>query len=711
MNWHGCHKGLKSAALFAAAASLLLTGAGLPLNAAEASASTLAATPKPAPEAPSIASNITGAAIAPDGSYSAVAVTYDNGRPVFNRVKGATPAAARAAAARIPGAVKSEIDTPVKATVIDPERAYQWDLDTLKLNQLTASFDMSTQLVAVIDTGVRGSHEDFAPGTVLCAQGVDYTYEALGPCADPNGHGTHVSGTIAATSNNGLGITGMTPVRILPMRALDSGGSGSAYGVAQAITDAVDLGATVINMSLSGPYSSLYDDAVKYATDNNVVVVAAVGNNKHMGNAPQWPASSPGAIGVGATDQSNVTTYFSVSGSMVDVSAPGTNITSLHGYSDQSYATMAGTSMASPHVAAFAAMIRAKNPALTDDQVQTVITSTATDLGSPGRDNEYGYGLMNPLAALAAAPAAPTVTTATTRTVGSSHFIDVNWTAGADNGATATDFEITADATGSSPTVVETAYYTDPRPKTLFVSSGETYAVTVKAINGAGTSPASVAVNVTTSGTPPVTTPPTTTPPVTTPPTTTPPVTTPPQLPVPTSGYRFLAADGAVNTYGSAGYFGDARGQISGQAVTIASTATGNGYWIASSRGEVRTYGDAAFHGSMAGIPLNQPVINMAVTPTGNGYWLLARDGGVFSFGDARFYGSTGHIRLNQPAVGMTPTATGNGYWFVAADGGIFAFGDAAFYGSMGGTRLNKPVVGMTVSTTGGGYRMVSTLR
>jgi hypothetical protein len=126
--------------------------------------------------------------------------------------------------------------------------------------------------------------------------------------------------------------------------------------------------------------------------------------------------------------------------------------------------------------------------------------------------------------------------------------------------------------------------------------------------------------------------------------------------------------------------------------------ASGNGYREVASDGGIFSFGDAGFHGSMGGKPLNQPIVGIASTPDGNGYWEVASDGGIFSFGDAGFHGSMGGTRLNQPIVGIASTPDGNGYWEVASDGGIFSFGDAGFDGSMGGTRLNQPIVGMAAN-------------
>ncbi len=130
-------------------------------------------------------------------------------------------------------------------------------------------------------------------------------------------------------------------------------------------------------------------------------------------------------------------------------------------------------------------------------------------------------------------------------------------------------------------------------------------------------------------------------------------------------------------------------------------------FWLTTADGDVFAFGAAQHFGSMAGIPLQKPVVGMAPTPTGQGYWLVASDGGIFAFGDARFLGSTGGMRLNQPIVGMAPTPTGQGYWLVASDGGIFAFGDAAFYGSTGGLALPAPINGMAATPTGRGYWLV----
>ena len=144
------------------------------------------------------------------------------------------------------------------------------------------------------------------------------------------------------------------------------------------------------------------------------------------------------------------------------------------------------------------------------------------------------------------------------------------------------------------------------------------------------------------------------------------------------------------------------------QAVSMAATRDGLGYWVARTNGSLAARGDAGDLGSLTSITLAAPVCQLAPTPSGRGYWMVAADGGIFSFGDATFHGSAGGLRLNAPVVGMAPTASGRGYWMVAADGGIFSFGDAGFHGSAGSLHLNAPITGMASDPATGGYWMVA---
>jgi hypothetical protein len=174
-------------------------------------------------------------------------------------------------------------------------------------------------------------------------------------------------------------------------------------------------------------------------------------------------------------------------------------------------------------------------------------------------------------------------------------------------------------------------------------------------------------------------------------------------------GYWSVASDGGLFAFGDAGFHGSTGAmRLNRPIVGMAATRTGGGYWLVASDGGLFAFGDAGFHGSTGAMPLNRPIVGMAATATGGGYWLVASDGGIFAFGEARFHGSTGAMRLNRPIVGMAATPSGNGYWLVASDGGIFAFGDAAFHGSTGALALNQPVVGISPTPSGNGYWLVA---
>ncbi len=176
-------------------------------------------------------------------------------------------------------------------------------------------------------------------------------------------------------------------------------------------------------------------------------------------------------------------------------------------------------------------------------------------------------------------------------------------------------------------------------------------------------------------------------------------------------GYRTVAADGGVFSYG-APFFGSLGGTVlNAPIVGMATTPAGDGYYLVASDGGIFDFGNAPFFGSMGGMHLNKPIVGMAVTPDGAGYWLVAADGGIFAFGDAPFFGSMGGQALNKPIVGIGATSNGDGYYEVASDGGIFTFptlGGPPFLGSTGSIQLNQPVVGMSLNTAGQYYLVAS---
>ncbi|WP_054956647.1 S8 family peptidase [Paenibacillus dakarensis] len=275
---------------------------------------------------------------------------------------------------------------------------YQWNLPAIETNKgWNLSRGSQDVVIAVVDTGVDLHHTDLngqlVPG-----------YNVVNPDKEPDddvGHGTHVAGIIGALVNNGEGVAGVSWYnKIMPVKALDSSGSGTTYAVAEGIIWATDHGAKVINMSL-GNYadSQFLHDAVRYAYDRDVILVAASGNDNT--ERPGYPAAYPEVLAVGATNQDMSRADYSNYGDYIDVTAPGTNIAST--YPGNQYAALSGTSMASPHAAAMAGLIRSLNPELSNREVMDLMISQAVDLGDKGKDKYYGSGQVDVFRALQAA--------------------------------------------------------------------------------------------------------------------------------------------------------------------------------------------------------------------------------------------------------------------------------------------------------------------
>ncbi|MED4780369.1 S8 family serine peptidase [Brevibacillus choshinensis] len=285
------------------------------------------------------------------------------------------------------------------ASIEDPYYSEQWGLDQIQAPAAweAASGD-SPVTVAVIDTGVDYTHPDLK-GRVDTANDIDYVNNDR-DAKDDEGHGTHVAGIIAAKLNSqGIaGVAGSRNIKILPLKALDQKGEGDMYDVATAIMDAADLGADVINLSLGAELESgqkaprTLTDAVQYAMDKGALVVAAAGNE--AANADRYvPASIPGVITVSAVGADLKLANFSNYGSSVNLTAPGVDILST--YPGDRYAYMSGTSQATPFVSGVAAMLKASDPDMSVKELTNRLLETATDLGKTGRDDQYGYGLVN----------------------------------------------------------------------------------------------------------------------------------------------------------------------------------------------------------------------------------------------------------------------------------------------------------------------------
>ncbi|MDZ7968334.1 MAG: S8 family peptidase [Nostoc sp. DedSLP03] len=273
-----------------------------------------------------------------------------------------------------------------------------WGADLVKAPEVWArAYTGKGIVVAVVDTGVDYNHEDlknniWTNSKEIAGNGIDddgngYVDDTYGwnfadqnnNTLDDNGHGTHVSGTIAGENNN-YGVTGIAyDAKIMPVKALDSSGSGSYSSISKGIRYAVDNGANVINLSLGGGSSNrTLESAINYASSKGVIVVMAAGNDG--GSSPEYPAryASKSGIAVGAVDKNNNLADFSNrsgTNQIAYVTAPGVNIYSS--VPNNQYATYSGTSMAAPHVAGIVALMLSANPNLTDAQVRQIVTETA----------------------------------------------------------------------------------------------------------------------------------------------------------------------------------------------------------------------------------------------------------------------------------------------------------------------------------------------
>ncbi|MDR4889482.1 S8 family peptidase [Fredinandcohnia sp. QZ13] len=248
--------------------------------------------------------------------------------------------------------------------------------------------------IAIVDTGVDLDHPDLVN---RITEGYNILKDNNVP-DDDNGHGTHVAGIIASQTNNHEGTAGITWFNpIMPVKVMGSDGYGSTFDIARGIIWATDHGADVINLSL-GNYqgSKLLKQAVEYAYKHDVVMVAASGNDNS--SQPSYPSAYPQVLSVAAVDLNGDKADFSNYGDYIDVAAPGVTIPST--YIDEQYAALSGTSMAAPHVAALAALMRSINPNLSNKEIMDMIKGTSLDLGKAGKDIYFGEGLIDIVQAL-----------------------------------------------------------------------------------------------------------------------------------------------------------------------------------------------------------------------------------------------------------------------------------------------------------------------
>lgn len=290
---------------------------------------------------------------------------------------------------------------PTAAVAADPLRPQQWNLDMVEADAAHATATGRGVVVAVIDSGVNAAHPDLQ-GRLL--PGRDFVDRDDIP-QDGDGHGTHIAGIVAANTGNGEGIESIAPgASILPIRVLDDNGDGFTEDVVAGIDYAIAQRADVINLSLSSTVPVLGDlldptfaQAIDRALDAGIVVVAVAGNNALP--VCENPVAEGRVLCVGAVDRRRTRSAYSSFGLGLALVAPGGSAAPAGGenilstYTTPFYEEVAGTSQASPHVAAVAALLISKG--IRGQAAVRRILATATDIGSPGPDFVYGAGIVN----------------------------------------------------------------------------------------------------------------------------------------------------------------------------------------------------------------------------------------------------------------------------------------------------------------------------
>ncbi|MBI5079416.1 S8 family peptidase [Candidatus Wolfebacteria bacterium] len=289
------------------------------------------------------------------------------------------------------------VEALVRKESVQPLEVLPWGIDRIDAEKVWPSGNTADPVkLAIIDTGIDVKHPDLKDNLKGGFSAVGYTSSYN----DDNGHGTHVAG-IAGAIDNEIGVIGASPqIDLYAVKVLDRRGSGYLSDVIEGLDWAIANGMQVVNMSLGTSADVLsFHEAVQRVNAAGIVQVAAAGNS---GGAVNYPAAYPEVIAVSATDSSNNIASWSSRGPEVDLAAPGVNIYST--YKGQTYKTLSGTSMASPHVAGAAALVLNSaigsydlngNGIWDPIEVQNKLQDKAVDLGSFGFDNLYGWGLVN----------------------------------------------------------------------------------------------------------------------------------------------------------------------------------------------------------------------------------------------------------------------------------------------------------------------------
>jgi subtilisin family serine protease len=629
-----------------------------------------------------------------------------------------------------------------------------------------AAWDLTTgsddQILAVVDSGVTLDHPELA-GRLL--PGRDVANDDNDP-DDFYGHGTQVATVAAATGDNGAGMAGLAwRGRILPVKVLDSRGTGRDSDIAAGIVWAADHGADVINLSLFGRSSSqTVRAAIEYAQGLDAVVIAAAGNDHS--SAKMYPAAYDGVIAVSAVDAAGDLASFSNYGPWIDLAAPGVDV--LAGWADGTYRKVEGTSFAAPLVSGVAMLARARFPDEDAAAIARRLQSGARDAGLIGRDDLFGAGIIDALGAVGGRRPTPAalspgagvlepdntpdrasaLSPATPATAALAPGGDVDWFALDVPAGSGLDIALTPPA--GAPAGDYTLEVFDPGLAAVGTGTAGVGGVTADVIATAGRyairvrgdspftsqEPYRLAVAIT-----PVTDPPVDPPPVgerlwvrdTTPADgswTGDPATAPalrfarPLDPDSVADATVTLTDGATGdpVAGAAHYEADTNSVVfapSGALVaghpyrlSVAGVRDTDGVTIPAADCCLR-FGVPAPPDPPA--PEDPPAVPMdpeaPPAPVRSGYWALGADGHVHPFGDAQDLGNAvAHIGGGRLAADLEPTPGGGGYWIVDSGGAVFSYGDAAYHGGVTTLRPGESVTSLSATPTGGGYWLFTTL-
>jgi hypothetical protein len=288
-----------------------------------------------------------------------------------------------------------------KAALTEGDPA-QYVVAKLRLPQAHTLARGANVTIAVIDSGIDAKHPELL-------NSIGDSFDALGSTEGPHFHGTGIAGAIVAHAR----LIGSAPeARILAIRAFGTAGTApkgaesTSYVVLKALDYAALHGAQIVNMSFAGPKDAVIERSIAATAARGIVMVAASGNAGPT-SPPLYPAANPNVIAVGATDAQDRLFVASTRGSHIALAAPGVDI--FLPAPDEKYQMISGTSFSAAYVSGLAALVLERNPALKPEQVRTILTKTARDLGTPGRDDLFGAGEADAYAAVSAVTTAPAV--------------------------------------------------------------------------------------------------------------------------------------------------------------------------------------------------------------------------------------------------------------------------------------------------------------